>query len=477
MKRFIQGENRKQSTLFPEVLDDYISDENQIRVIDVFVDSLDLHALEFERVVPKKTGRPSYHPSVMLKLYIYGYLNRIQSSRRLEKETQRNVELMWLMGRLTPDYKTIADFRKDNDKGIINVCRKFIDLCRQLKLFTDAVVAIDGSRFKAVNKKNRNYTKAKIKSRIERAEATIAAYLSAIDKADREAPEDTETKQQLNEKIKSLKQKIAALNALEKERQQVPDGQISLTDPDSRAMSTKANISGLVGYNIQSAVDTKNHIIVAHKTTNIGSDRGQLSSMAELARSAIGEDTLVAIADKGYYSGREILAVKEAGMEPLVPKILTSGNKKKGLFTKADFHYLAEDNEYQCPAGERLIYRYTSLEKEMNLHTYWSSNCQACSIKEKCTKGKLRRVKRWEHEQVLDDMEAALKTRPDAMLVRKSTVEHPFGTIKSWMGATHFQMRRLKNVNTEMSLHILAYNLKRVMSILGEKSLMEAIKA
>jgi len=337
MKRFIQGENRSQSTLFPEILDDYISEENQIRVIDVFVDSIDLSSLGFHGVTPKQTGRPSYHPSIMLKLYIYGYLNRIQSSRRLERETQRNVELMWLMERLTPDFKTIADFRKDNGKGIKNVCRKFIDLCRQLNFFTDAVVAIDGSKFKAVNNKSNNYTKAKIKSRIRRAEESIERYLSKLDKSDREAPEDIETKQKLSEKIDALKQKITDLQETENMRLETKDGQISLTDPDSRAMATKGNISGLVGYNVQAAVDTKHHLIVTHKVTNLGNDRNQLSPMAELARDAIGSESLVAIADKGYYSGKEILAVTEAGMKPLVPKTLTSANRKKRTFYESRF--------------------------------------------------------------------------------------------------------------------------------------------
>jgi len=477
MKRFIQGENRSQSTLFPEALDDYISEENQIRVIDAYVDSIDLLSLGFKGVEPKDTGRPSYHPSVMLKLYIYGYLNRLQSSRRLENETHRNVELMWLLCRLTPDFKTIADFRKENGRGIKNVCRKFIDLCRQLNLFSETVIAVDGSRFKAVNRKNRNFTQAKIKSRIERAEASISAYMSALDKADRDAPKDTATQEKLKDRIQSLKAKIVELNEIDKRRKQSPDGQLSLTDPDSRAMSTKANISGLVGYNVQSAVESKHYLIVAHETTNSGSDRNQLANMAQQARTAMGKKSLTVLADKGYYSSLDILAVKELGMEPLVPKIFTSGKQKQGMFTRDEFKYQRKRNEYKCPAGERLPYRHSSFERGMNIHTYYSSNCRTCKLKEKCTTGKERRVRRWEHEKVLEEMDDALKKFPDPMLVRKSTVEHPFGIIKSWMGATHFQMRTLKHVSTEMSLHVLAYNLKRVMKILGSKTLIKAIKA
>lgn len=477
MKRFIQGENRQQSTLFPELLDNYISEENQIRVIDVFVDSLDLFSLGFERATPKETGRPGYHPSMMLKLYIYGYLNRIQTSRRLEREAQRNVELMWLLERLTPDFKTVADFRKDNAKGIKNVCRQFINLCRKLSFFTDAVVAIDGSKFKASNNKNRNYTKGKIKAKIDRAEASIANYLSDLDKADRLTPDNHEQKQNLKDKIEAIKQKVTELNSLKKKVDEAPNKQISLTDPDSRSMASKSSARGIVGYNVQSAVDVKHHLIVAHEMTNLGFDRTQLANMAKQASDAIGEPEMVAIADKGYYSGREILAVKEAGMTPLVPKTNTSGNKKKGMFTKNDFDYIPEEDIYRCPSGKEMTYRFTVLERDMNQRKYISSSCQSCKLKAQCTTGQYRRIARWEHENVLEEMEMELASNPNLMVQRKSTVEHPFGTIKLWMGAAHFNMRKMKNVATEMNLHVLAYNLKRVMNIMGKKSLMEAIMA
>lgn len=475
MKRFIQGESRSQSTLFPEALDDYISEENQIRVVDVFVDSLDLSSLGFDGVIPHHTGRPSYHPCIMLKLYIYGYLNRIQSSRRLERETQRNVELMWLTERLTPDFKTIADFRRNNGKGIQNVCRQFIELCRKLNFFTDAVVAIDGSKFKAVNNRDNNFTRRKMEIRLERTKECINRYLRDLDKADKKESTYPVTKQNLVEKIGKLKLQMQKLQAIEKKRENAQDKQVSLTDPDSRSMATHGRGSGMVGYNVQSAVDTKHDLIVAHEVTNVGNDRAQLSNMATLAHTAIKTETLVAIADRGYYSGNEILAVKEAGLTPLVPKTFTSGNRKKGLFTKQDFYYVEDENIYRCPQGEKLIYRYTTFEKEKNIYLYWSSNCKECPIKSQCTSGKNRRIRRWEHEQVLDEMEKELVNYPDAMLTRKSTVEHPFGTIKSWMGASHFKMKKLKHVSTEMSLHVLAYNLKRAINILGERALITAV--
>jgi len=476
MKRFIEGECRHQSTLFPESLDDYIHEDNPVKVIDVFVDELDLSVLGFNGVIPKDTGRPSYHPATMLKLYIYGYLNRIQSSRRLERETQRNVELMWLLERLTPDFKTISDFRKNNGKGIQNVCREFINLCRHLKLFTDAVVAIDGSKFKAVNNRDKNFTKAKMATRIKKTEENIFRYLEQLDKADLKEPSNKLSKHELNEKITSLKAQMRELKLIEEQRQQASDKQVSLTDPDARSMTSGAKGKALVGYNVQSAVDTKNHLIVSHKVTNKGSDRDQLYDAAREAQKAIAQKNLTVLADKGYYKGEEILAVTESGMKPLVPKALTSGSKVLGRFGKQDFQYLPEKDEYRCPAGQKLTHHFTSVERGMNLKVYWSTLCQNCAIKNKCTSGKERRIKRWEHEQVLDSMESELEKQPDAMLLRKQTVEHPFGTIKNWMGATHFQMRTLKHVSTEMSLHVLAYNLKRVMSILGVKALIKAIQ-
>ncbi len=476
MKRFIEGEDRVQATLFPEQLDDYIAEENSVRVIDVFVDELDLSKMGF-KTVSAQTGRPSYHPATMLKLYIYGYLNRVQSSRRLERESQRNVELMWLLGRLAPDFKTIADFRKDNTKSIVSVCREFVVLCRKLNLFSEAFVAIDGSKFKAVNSRERNFTKAKLKKRLEQLDASIAKYLKQIETTDRRDGSQAKLNtRQLNEKIASLKEKVKDLNELKVELEAAPDKQISLTDADARSMKTRSTKS-MVGYNVQSAVDIKNHLIVAHEVTNIGSDRGQLSYMCRQAKDAIGAEALKAAADKGYYKGEEILACEEENITAFVPKCLTSGNKAKGLFDKSAFVYQPDTDTYKCPAGELAPYRTSYEDKGRTVRRYWSSACPDCPLKSQCTTGKQRRINRWEHEAVLDAMEERLQNEPDMMTIRKSTVEHPFGTIKSWMGATHFQMKTLEKVSTEMSLHVLAYNLKRVMSIMGTKPLIEAMRA
>lgn len=475
MSGFIEGENRYQATLLPERLDDYIAEESPVRVIDVYVDDLDLSGLGF-KTTPELTGRPGYHPATLLKLYIYGYFNRIQSSRRLEREAQRNVELMWLTGRLAPDFKTIADFRKNNGKAIRLVCREFVMLCRKLELFTEAFVAIDGSKFKAVNNRDRNFTKAKMKRRLEEIDKSIERYLVQIESADRQefsiAKEKT---QRLEEKITALKEEMSRLKRLEVKMLESPDNQISLTDPDSRSMSSRGN--GIVGYNVQTAVDSKHHLIVAHEVTNVGSDRQQLFPMAEKAKAALGAEKLDVVADRGYFRGQDLLACQQAQITTYLPKPQTSGNMAKGFFGKRDFIYKHEEDEYECPAGQRLVYRFTRQESGQMIRRYWSSACPQCALKSKCTTGLQRRVSRWEHEAVIEAAERRLDKEPGHMRIRRSTVEHPFGTLKSWMGHTHFLTRTLPRVSTEMSLHILVYNMKRVMTIMGTKTLIEAIRA
>lgn len=478
MTRYIQGSDRSQVTLLPECLEDFIAEDSTVRVIDAFIGELDMVALGFEGATPALTGRPSYHPSVLLKLYLYGYINRIQSSRRLERECQRNVELMWLTGRLAPDFKTIADFRRDNAKGIRNVCRRFVLLCRELKLFTQAVVAIDGSKFKAVNNRERNYTPGKIERRERELEESIQRYLDALETADRTQPAELQAKtERLQGKVAKMRQRMQDLQEIKAVLETQPDRQLSQTDPDARAMTThSAKGTALVGYNVQTAVDTQNHLIVAHEVTNTGSDRSQLSKLALAASEAMGEADLQAIADRGYYSGIELKACEDAGIAAYVPKPMTSSAKANGRFDKADFVYLPRDDEYQCPAGKRAIYRFTSKEKGMQIHTYWSSACIGCEIKAQCTPSSYRRIRRWEHEAVLEAAQQRLDRMPEAMTVRKSTVEHVFGTLKDWMGWTHFLMRGMQNVSTEMSLNVLAYNFKRVLNILGITEMMKAMR-
>jgi len=478
MKRYVEGLDRRQTFLLPESLDDYVDENNPVRVIEVFVETLDLTALGFGRVVPAETGRPGYHPAVLLKLYLYGYLNRIPSSRRLEREAQRNLELVWLTGRLAPDFKTIADFRRDNGPAIRATCRQFVMLCRKLDLFAEAMVAIDGSKFKAVNTRDKNYTPGAIQRRIEQVDAAIARYLAALDTADRQEPDLPSGKtERLKEKLVRLKEQMRHLREMEVAVKAAPDQQISLTDPDARAMATSGKGTGLVGYNVQTAVDAKHHLIVAHEVTNVGHDRAQLANMARQAQEMTGHRQLTVLADRGYFSGWVIHACEQMGIVPYVPKPLTSGAKFDGRFGKQDFVYLPEKDLYRCPAGEHLKWWFDRVEDGKVLRHYWTNKCQTCAIKAACTPSKQRRVKRWEHEGILDAMQKRLDLVPQAMALRRQIVEHPFGTLKAWMGATHFLTRTLKRVSTEMSLQVLAYNMKRVIAIMGIGPLMQAIRA
>ena len=421
---FIEGENRFQSTLFPERVDDYVEEDSVVRVIDVFIDRLDVSGLGF-KTEAAETGRPGYHPRTMLKIYVYGYLNQVHSSRRLEREAGRNVELMWLSGRLAPDFKTIANFRKDNGEAI----------------------------------------------RLAAVEASIERYLGELDQADRSAPpEDTRP---LKDRIAALTEEMDRLKKLEVRMLEAPDQQLSLTDPDARSMRHRG--SGIVGYNLQTSVDVDHHLIVAHEVTNALSDRRQLTRMAQQAKAVIQTDSLNVLADRGYYSGQELRSCEQNDIVTDVPNSATSNNKAKGQFDRSEFHYIAKDDEYECPAGERLIYRFTRTESGKEIRRYWSSSCPACPIHAQCTTGKNRRVSRWVHEEVVERAAARLAAKPDAMHIRRATVEHPYGTLKGWMGSTHFLTKTLDHVSTEMSLHVLAYNMERVINLIGTKRLLEAI--
>ena len=484
MKGFVQGADRQQTTLLPECLDDWVDESNPVRAVDVFVDALELRELGFDGVTPAATGRPGYHPSPMLKLYIYGYLNRVQSSRRLEREAGRNLEVMWLTGRLVPDHKTIADFRKDNGPAIKKVCAQFVALCRKMGLLAKASVAIDGSKFKAVNSRDNNFTKGKMERRLAQIEASVARYLSQLDTADRQTAAGEATSEELvartarlKEKLIKLEEEVKRLKAIEKVMLAAPDQQVSFTDPDSRSMATSGRGSGMVGYNVQASVDTTNHLIVAHEVTNVGTDKSHLANMANQAKAALEAENLEAFADRGYFKGEEILACDEAGITVTLPKPQTSEAKSEGRFGKQDFRYVAEEDIYICPAGEKLAHHFTNEENGLVLRRYWTNACRTCAVKAQCTKGPQRRITRWEHEHVVDAVQARLDRNPDAMRTRRETVEHPFGTLKMRMGATHFLMKTLPKVATEMALHVLAYNLTRVLNLLGIKPLLAAIRA
>jgi transposase len=446
MWRFVEGADRSRTTLFPESLDDWIDEDNPVRVIDAFVDALDLRHLGFDGVVPEVTGRPSYHPSVLLKLSIYGYLNRIQSSRRLEREAGHNVELMWLCGRLAPDHKTIADFRKDNGAALQKVSAQFVVLCRQMGLLSAASVAIDGSKFKAVNNRDKNFTRAKVDRCRVQIEDSISRYLQQLDTADRHEPSEALAARttRLKEKVTKLEQEMQRLEAFETQMLAAPDQQISLTDPDARSMATSGRGSGVAGYNVQVAVETEHHLIVAHEVINEGLDRAQLAAMGKEAKAVLDVDQLEAVADRGYWNSEEILACDQVGITVTLPKPMTSGAKADGRLGKQDFVYLPEEDGYRCPAGEQLRYHSSNVERGLTLRRYWTTACQTCPIKSRWTTGPQRRITRWEHEAVLEAVQRRLNKNPLAMRQHREVVERPFGKIKMQMGATHFLMRRLR---------------------------------
>jgi transposase len=386
---------------------------------------------------------------------------------------------MWLLQRLAPDFKTIADFRKDNGPAIKKVCARFIEVCRKLDLLKTASVAIDGSKFKAVNNRDKNFTKAKVERRRKQLEESVSRYLSQLDTADLQEQTEAITLKtiRLKDKLEKLHSEMAKLDAMEKQMLASPDEQISLTDPDSRSMATSGRGSGVVGYNVQVATETEHHLIIAHEVTNVGSDRSQLAKVAKAAKEVLQVDKLEAVADRGYYHGEEIKACADASITVTLPKPLTSGAKSEGRFGKQDFAYLADEDVYRCPAGEKLRYYYTNEENGQKLRNYWTNACRHCALKPRCTSATPRRIKRWEHEHVLEAVQERLDRNPDAMRTRREVVEHPFGTIKMRMGATHFLMKTLPKVATEMALAVLGYNLTRVINIVGVARMMEAVRA
>jgi transposase len=471
----IAGASREQQVLFPEVLDDYIAEENPVRFIDAFVDSLDLDALGFRRVQPAATGRPAYHPGDILKLYIYGYMNRLRSSRRLEQEAHRNVELLWLLRKLHPDFKTIADFRKDNAKAFKQVFRAFALLCKEWELFGQELVAIDGTKFKAVNSKRRNFTKAKLTETLQRIDAYIEQYLHDLDTADAEEAEcQKPTAEALREKIRQLRERKGRYEGLMREMERTGQSQVSLTDPDSRAMPKSPKVD--VGYNAQVAVDDKHQLFVVQEVTNAVTDVEQLSGIAIQAKEALEVERIKVVADMGYYHGEELKACEEAGIEPYVAKPLTSANRTLGLYGKEQFTYEPEHDCYRCPAGQALTFRFATVELGRHIRYYATTACRACTLKERCTRNKGgRRITRWVHEHILEQLQQRVEANPALMKRRKQIVEHPFGTIKHWHDQGYFLMKGLEKVRAEFSLSTLAYNLRRVVTILGVPHMLRAL--
>jgi len=468
------GLDRTQTLLFPERLEDYIAPENPVRFLDAFVGSLDLHALGFAKAQCAETGRPPYDPAVLLKLYLYGYLHRVRSSRLLEAECQKNVEVIWLTGKQAPDHKTIADFRKDNVKALRQVNRQFTVLCRKLELFGGELLAIDGSKFGAVNARDQNFNAARLEELIGRADARLAEYLKEMDSADASAPATTAlSKAQLAEKIAALQEKQdwhkELLGQLDEEQKQV-----SVTDPDTRKMPTAHGM--MVGYNAQMAVDAKHKLIAAEDVTNEVTDFKQLANVALEAKANLELKQTQVVADAGYYNASEVNRCVEAGITAYVPKADTSANTARGLYGKSKFRYDAQKDVYVCPAGAELTYRFATYELGRELRYYRASGCKGCALKKQCTRNKHNRtITREANEGLMEAMAARMQEQPWKFKLRKTLAEHPYGTIKRWFGYTHFLLKGLEKVRTEWSLTTLVYNLKRVLNLVSFAKLMAAV--
>ncbi len=470
----ITGFERSQLLLLPEAIDDYVGSDNPVRFIDAFVEGLDLDKSGFARVEPKATGRPGYAPGDLLRLYIYGYLNRVRSSRRLEAECHRNIELIWLMRTPKPDFKTIADFRAANRTAFKSVFRQFTLLCKRLDLFGRELLAVDGTRIKAVNNKDRNFTRRSLETFIKAADQRLDDYLQRLDEGDAaEAGTSGARVENLAKKIEALREKRGRYGAMLADLERTGESQISLTDPDSRAMAAHTKVA--VGYNVQIAVDAKNKMIVEQEVTNQVVDMGLLQATAEPARAILEVETIDVVADAGYFRTEDIEACEKAGLTPHVPRPQRGSSASQGFFRKDEFRYDAERDAYVCPAGQVLATRYESKLRDMKKVDYANrAACPVCPLRSRCTND-FRKVSRLESEAALDRMAERLKTRPELLDRRRATVEHPFGTIKQWMGQGAFLMRGLDKVRAEFSLTALAYNLRRALNIIGVEAMIAAV--
>jgi transposase len=474
---FIEGCDRRQPVMFPEVLDDYVGEENAVRFIDAFVGSLDLEALGFLRAIPAETGRPGYDPRDLLALYVYGYLYGIRSSRKLERETHRNVELMWLVGRLRPDFKTIADFRRDNKHALRQACRQFTLLCKRLDLFGAELVAIDGSKFRAVNSRDRSFPRAKLTELIESIDRRIESYLDQLDQQDEtERPSDSGEGAKIVERIARLKEKSEECRAMLEEMDRSGQNEISLTDPDSRRMPTGGVTD--VCYNVQIAVDDKHDLIVADDVINTPSDRYSLAPMACQAQEVLGGGQLSVVADRGYTNVEQLKKCEEAGILPYVDRPKNSHNYKLGLFTKEDFLYDATKDSYRCPGDQELTFRHEGPDrknKDRWVRYYATNACPRCPLRSRCTRSNRRKIGRTPDERLVDQMQARVRANRAVLYRRKAIVEHPFGTLKRWMGYGHFLTRGIESVKAEFSLAVLSYNLKRALAVAGAPRMIAAV--
>ena len=477
---YLRGESRDQISLLPESLEDYVSDNAVVRFIDGFVESLDLGELGFNRIKLASTGRPPYSPDCLLRLFIYGYLHQHRSSRQLARQTRCNVELMWLLEKLTPEFKTISDFRKDNGTAIGRVVSQFREFCRKLGLYGEQMVAIDGSFFKASNSQDQVLSQKKLDKERARIEKQVEEYLEEMDRNDALEQDEVElTAQELEEKIRQMEEMQKRLRDNREQHQSLVESGEQyrcLTDEDARLL--RKNGKSMIGYNVQIAVDDKHHLIAGHDVTTDGNDAKQLSRMALLAKENLSAEALDAVADSGYQSREELHNCAQEKITPYVATRNTSSSKAQGRYGKQDFIYDVQQDVYRCPAGEELSFVGTGKSKTgLNMHRYRTRQCTDCRLRSQCIKPEtaFKQQDRWEHEHLVEANVARVAAHPEMMSRRQALAEHPFGSFKHWMGAQHFLTRRKPNVRTEMDLTVLSYNIKRAINVLGVEYLIEAL--
>ena len=471
--RHMDGESRDQGNLLPDTLDDYVTEDHPVRVIDAFIDNLDLIELGFTKATTKTTGRKPYNPADLLKLYVYGYLNQVRSSRRLEKECHRNLEVIWLMKRLSPDFKTIADFRKENAAAIKGACQAFIQFCRQAHLLTGRLVAIDGSKFKAAASKDRALTRKQLRERRKRVERLVDMYLDQLAKAD---GEDVNVKMEggrVQQALERLKAEGVQLDDIESEMDEHESNQHCTTEPDAKLM--RSGREGMVlGYNVQTAVDTDSGLIVHHEVTDEAADNRQLQPMAEQAKEELETNTLSVVADAGYSNGEQQSACEAQGIEVAVPSNRAVNNRSSECFQKSEFDYNEETDSFTCPAGEEL--RYTTYSSKTRMHLYSRTGCNGCALQSKCTKADRRWVSRHFDEAAFAQSEARLAANPSLMGTRMAAVERPFAVLKQLMGLRRFLCRGMEGARAEMGLGVLSYNLSRMVNEVGVPRLLAAMR-
>jgi transposase len=490
-EKYVTGSDRGQELVLPERLDEYVDEDNEVRFIDAFVDTLDLSELSFTHSKPNDEGRPSYNPRDLLKLYVWGYLNQVRSSRKLERECHRNLELLWLMRKLAPDFWTISEFRKQNVDRIKGVFREFVSFLQDVDLVEAKLASIDGSKMKAVNARKRNFTKAYLESKLKRIEERVERYMKELEQNDDEvdhARDDGEERGLIKKRNDYLRAKLERLKKSKKELEQVREAlkksgknEISLTDPDSRSMMNNGKME--VCYNAELTVDKKAHIIVDYDVTNEANDEKQLAPMAKSAKEILGVDELEVVADSGFSNMAQIKDCVENGITPYLPATRLDGTgvgrqaPDPAFFGKNKFVYDGKRDVYVCPAGEELTFRYVSTRTGGNAsRVYFTNACKTCPFKARCTKSGQRRMFRWvEYQEVIDELVERTRRVPEKLEERVKLAEHPFGTMKRAFNQGYFLLKGLTKVNGEMGFTALAYDMRRALNVLGTRSLVQAL--